>query len=236
MKAVPIRIASAFTLVFALSAGLPVARAAVPEPPAPGLARTAPDTSHFLPRWLHLHASGGFGWIASPTQIRQRYEPGQDFEFGLETRMRKTFRLRLNGEYQILPALGIAKYTFVTFTDPEGNQARDTVSFDWRQRGWLGAARLEGQWRALPHTWLLAGVGRGYLSAGVRAFHIADPFASLDVQFPGSSGWAWITSAGARYDFDMFGPVLGAELRWSTLDRPQDRLQTWSIRLGWLGR
>ena len=125
MKSVPIRIASAFTLVFALSAGLPVARAAVPEPPGPGLARTAPDTSHFLPPWLHLHASGGFGWIASPTQIRQRYEPGQDFEFGLETRMRRTFRLRLNGEYQILPALGIAKYTFATFTDAEGNQARD---------------------------------------------------------------------------------------------------------------
>src|SRR5215475_14190614 len=106
MKAVAPRIASAIALVVALSAGPSVARAAVPEPPAPGLASTRPDTSHFLPTWLHLHASGGFGWIHSPTPIRQRYEPGQDFEFGLETRMRKTFRLRLNGEYQILPALG----------------------------------------------------------------------------------------------------------------------------------
>src|SRR5262249_60014406 len=68
-----------------LAAGPPgSARAAVPEPP-PGGPRAAPrDTSHFLPHWLHLHGSAGFGWISSPTAIRQRYEAGQDFEAGPE--------------------------------------------------------------------------------------------------------------------------------------------------------
>jgi len=235
MRASPSRFAAA-TCALALLAIAPVALAAVPEPPTGAPPASAPDTSRFLPAWLHLHASLGFGWIATPTFLRQRYEAGQDIEFGVETRMRKNFRLRLNGEYQALPALGQATYQTVIFRDLDGGEVRDTLSFDWRARGWLGAARMEAQWQALPHTWLLGGFGRGYLGAGLRAFHFADPFTTLDVHFPGSSGWAWITSAGMRYDIDFLGPVLGAEVRWSSLDRPQDRLQTWSIRIGWQGR
>lgn len=211
-------------------------RAAVPEPPPARAPAAAPDSATFLPRWLHAHGSVGLGWIHSPEFIRQRYEVGQDFELGIEARPRPRLRVRLNGEYQVLPAVGRASYQFVTFQDLEGNQAVDTLSFDWRGRGWLGAARAEVQWRALPHTWLMVGAGRGYLGAGLRAYHFRDPFQTLDVEFPGSSGWAWIGSLGTRYDFDLFGPTLGAELRWSTLDRPQDRLQTWSLRIGWQGR
>jgi hypothetical protein len=217
--------------------GLPVgARAAVPEPPPPAVTPSAPDTSAFLPPWLHIHASFGIGFISSPEFIRKRYEAGQDFEAGLEMRPRKNVRLRLNGEYQVLPALGRVNYQFVTAQDIEGNVTTDTLSFDWLGRGWLGAGRAELQWQALPHTWLLAGGGRGYLSAGQRAYHFRSPFETLDIEFPGSSGWAWISSLGARYEFDIFGPVLGAELRWSELHRPQDRLQTWSIRIGWQGK
>ncbi len=212
------------------------ARAAVPEPAPPAALASAADSGSFLPRWLHLHGSIGLGWIQSPVFIRQRYEAGQDFEFGLEARPRPRLRVRFNGEYQVLPAVGRASYQFVTFQDIDGGQLKDTLSFDWRGRGWLGAARAELQWRALPHTWLIAGVGRGYLAAGMRAYHFRDPFQTLDVEFPGSSGWAWIGALGARYDFDLFGPTLGAEVRWSTLDRPQDRLQTWSLRIGWQGR
>lgn len=212
------------------------ARAAVPEPPPRANQPAAADSAQFLPRWVHMHGSFGYGWIQGPAVIRQRYEAGQDFELGLEARMRPNLRLRVNGEYQVLPAVGQAIYQFVVSQDLDGSQAVDTLSFEWRARGWLGAARTELQWRALPHTWLMAGAGRGYLGAGVRAFHFRDPFQTLDVRFPGSSGWAWIASAGARYDFDVFGPLLGAELRWSTLDRPQDRLQMWSLRIGWQGR
>jgi hypothetical protein len=213
-----------------------LARSAVPEPPMRATAPSAPDTSQFLPRWLHLHGSAGYGWLSSPAFLRRRYEAGQDFEIGVEARMRRHLRLRLNGEYQVLPALGHARYQFVSFRGIDGGQITDTLSFDWRGRGWLGAARAELQWRTLPHTWLLAGAGRGYLDAGVRAYHFRDPFVILDVDFPGSSGWAWITSLGARYDFDVFGPLLGIEGRWSSLERPQDRLQTWSVRVGWQGK
>ncbi len=212
-----------------------VARAAVPEP-EPAVVATAPDSESFLPRWLHMHASAGFGWISSPRFIRERYEAGEDFELGVEARLRPRLRLRLNGEYQVLPAVGKATYQFVTLQDIDGGTLMDTLSFDWRGRGWLGAGRAELQWQALPHTWLLAGGGRGYLSAGVRAYHFASPFQTLDVRFPGSNGWAWITTLGMRYEFDLFGPTLGAELRWSSLDRPQDRLQTWSVRVGWQGK
>lgn len=210
--------------------------AAVPEPPPPVATSPAPDTGAFLPRWLHLHAAFGFGWISSPRYIRERYEAGQDFVLGVETRVRPRLRFRLNGEYQVLPALGRVNYQYVVLQDLDGGTMTDTLSFDWLGRGWLAGANAELQWRALPHTWLLVGGGRSYLSAGQRAYHYNSPFETLDVEFPGSSGWAWIGSLGARYDFEIFGPVLGAEVRWSTLDRRQDELQTWSIRIGWQGK
>jgi len=211
------------------------ASAAVPEP-SPEPPAAAPDSAGFLPRWLHLYGSAGIGWISAPRFIRQRYQAGQAIELGLEGRPRRDLRLRFGGEYQVLPAVGRATYQIVTLRDLEGGVALDTLSFDWIGRGWLGAARGEAHWRALPATWLMAGVGRGFLAAGMRAYHFRDPFIELDVEFPGSSGRAWIGMLGARYDFEVFGPRLGAEVRWSTLDRPQDRLQTWSIRIGWQGK
>lgn len=230
------RLPLSLSLFCVLTLGAGRGLAAVPEPPRGPGAVAARDTSHFLPRWLHMQGSAGYGWIQGPEPIRQRYEAGQDFELGLEARMRPGLRLRLNGEYQVLPAVGSATYEFVVSQAADGTQVLDTLSFDWRGRGWLAAARTELQWRALRRTWLIAGAGRGYLAAGVRAHHFRNPFEMLDVRFPGSSGWAWIASAGARYDFDLFGPMLGAEVRWSLLERPQDRLQMWSIRIGWQGR
>src|SRR5262249_12035955 len=103
-------------------------------------------------------------------------------------------------------------------------------------RGWMTAARAEMQWRALPHVWLLAGTGWGYMDAGVRAFHFHDPFQTLDLQFPGSTGAGWLASTGLRYEFDLFGPLLGAELRYSAFNRRQDALQRWPLRIGWQGR
>ncbi len=225
-------------LVAALLAFSPasVVHAAVPEQSFPAQRAAVPDTSQFLPRWLHLHAGVGYGWLSSPPNIRERYEAGQDFEFGVEARTQPRVRLRLSGEYQVLPAIGRVNYTIFGTEPRGGGTATDTLSFDWKQRGWIGAARLEGQFRLLPHTWLLAGGGRGYLGAGVRPYHFRDPFGTVDIEFPGSSGWGWLTSAGARYEFDIFGPVLGAEVRWSVFDRPQDHLQLWSIRIGWQGK
>ena len=228
---------AAIVLTTMLALAAVPAHAAVPEPPPPGAPATAPsDTTSFLPPWLHLHASFGIGWISAPRFIRERYEAGQDFEAGVEVRLRPRLRLRLNGQYASLPALARVQYQYVVLRDLDGNAVMDTLLFDSLGRGWLGAARTELQWRALPHTWLLLGAGRGYLAAGHRAYHFANQFETIDLEFPGSSGWAWIGSVGARYEFDIFGPVLGAEVRWSRLDRRQDELDTWSIRIGWQGK
>lgn len=229
------RHAPALVLSGVLAAAAIPARAAVPEPPPPA-SPAPPDTTAFLPRWLHLHASFGIGWISAPRFIRERYEAGQEIEAGFEVRLRPRLRLRLNGQYATLPALARVQYQFVTFQDIDGSTVTDTLLFDSLGRGWLGAARTELQWRALPHTWLLLGAGRGYLSAGHRAFHFENQFETVDLAFPGSSGWAWITSLGAAYEFELFGPTLAAEVRWNRLDRPQDELDTWSIRIGWQGK
>src|ERR1044072_7544323 len=62
------------------------ASAAAGPPPRRAKAPAAPDSAHFLPRWLHSNGSAGYGWIQGPALIRQRYEAGQDFELGLEAR------------------------------------------------------------------------------------------------------------------------------------------------------
>lgn len=223
-------------LVVTLCCVAPCARAAVPEQSFPAQQAAVSDTGQFLPRWLHLHGSIGYGWLSSPRRIRERYEAGQDFEFGLEARVQPRLRLRLNAEYQVLPALGELRYTILNTGGRVGGALSDTLSFDWQQRGWLGASRAEAQLRVLPHAWLIAGGGYGYLESGVRPYHFEDPFGTVDIVFPGSSGWGWLGSAGLRYEFDLFGPTLGVETRWSAFTRKQDDLQLWSVRIGWQGK
>ena len=218
------------------------ARAAVPEPTPEETAKaTARDTSRFLPRWLHLHASAGLGWLASPEWMRKFYQAGQSYDAGLEIRPGKTLRLRLNGEFQDLPAVTDARYSYPYGVSGIGTPLRDTVVVEARANGWIGSARLEAQWAIAPELWVLGGFGRGYLESGLESVNSGNQFApSLDYQFPGSSGWAWIGTAGASYEFELFGPRLSAEVRTSYLMRDQvrvdqSRMQTWSIRLGWGG-
>lgn len=190
------------------------------------------DSSGVLPRWLHFNASAGAGWISAPARIRQRYEGGWCFDGGLEARVHPRLRLRLNGEYQMLPSIGKEIYGIDNYYDANGVFHSDTLAFEYLRRGWLGTGRIEAQARVLPHIWLLGGIGRGYLGSGGRAFDFATPFETRNVRFAGSSGWAWIPMIGARYDFDAFGPLIAFETRYSALQRQQDVLHTWSIRVG----
>ena len=209
---------------------------AAPETPAETVPKpAAQDTSRFLPRWLHLHGSAGLGWLASPEWMRKFYQAGQSYDAGLEARPGKTFRLRLNGEYQALPAVTHAEFSFIVRDARQAIPVGDTVRVEERANGWIGSGRLEAQWAIAPQLWLIGGFGRGYLDTGLHSVHLSNDFASFDFDFPGSSGWAWIGTAGASYEFDMFGPRLSAEVRTGYLMRDQDRFQTWSIRLGWGG-
>jgi hypothetical protein len=212
------------------------ARAAPPEPPAEAAAKpAAADTSRFLPNWLHLHGSAGLGWLASPEWMRKFYQAGQSYAVGLETRPGATFRLRLDGEYQALPAVTEAQFSFVTSQSLDGVPTRDTITVESRANGWIGSARLEAQWALAPELWVLGGLGRGYLETGLHNVHAGDATESFDLDFPGSSGWAWIAIAGTSYEFELFGPRLSAEVRTSYLMSGTNRFQTWSIRLGWGG-
>ena len=232
------RIAMLASLAACLAAPRP-AGAAMHEPPAEGdkpSASAATDTSRFLPRWLSLHGSAGLGWLASPEWMRKFYQAGQSYDLGLEARPGATFRLRLNGEYQGLPVVTEAQYSYVYGVTIEGVPLRDTVVVQDRGNGWIGSARLEAQWALAPELWLLGGLGRGYLETGLHSQHPSDAFASsFNIDFPGSSGWAWVATAGTSYEFALFGPRLSAEVRTSYLMLGTSRMQIWSIRLGWGG-
>ena len=231
------RTAALASLAACLGAPLP-ARAADPEPPVEEVAKSAApkDTNRILPRWLHLHGAAGLGWLASPEWMRKFYQAGQGYEAGLEVRPGGAFRLRVNGEYQTLPAVTTARYIYVASVSGLDNEpVRDTALVERTATGWLGSGRLEAQMAITPHLWVMGGFGRGYLETGLRSFHQGGSFSSLDFQFPGSSGWVWIGTAGTSYEFEVFGPRLSAEVRSSYLMRDQDRFQTWSIRLGWGG-
>jgi hypothetical protein len=229
------RIAALLSLAAILCAHR-AAVAAEPEASDSTAKSASRDSSRFLPRWLHLHAAVGLGWLASPEWMRKFYQAGQGYEIGLETRPGTYFRLRLNGEYQVLPAVTDASYGFITSVSGiDGSPRRDTVLVETRATGWIGSGRLEGQIGLTPHLWLIGGIGRGYLETGLKTVHAGDPFSSFDLVFPGASGWVWMTTGGASYEFDLFGPRLSAELRSSYLMRERDRMQTWSLRLGWGG-
>ena len=211
------------------------ARAAVEPPVEEAEKAVAPDTSRFLPGWVHLHASAGLGWLASPEWMRKFYQAGQSYDAGLEVRPGNTLRLRLNGEYQGLPVVTDAKYTYV-YLAPGGVPIRDTLVVEERANGWIGSARLEAQWSLAPQLWVLGGLGRGYLETGLQSQHPSSVYgSSFIIDFPGSSGWTWVATAGTSYEFAVFGPRLSAELRTNYLMRNRDRMQTWSIRLGWGG-
>jgi len=228
------RLATQASLAACLLALRP-ARAAVPEPAAEAANAAVQDTSRFLPRWLHLHAAAGLGWLASPEWMRKFYQAGQSYELGFEARPSNTFRLRLNGEYQGLPVVTDAKYTYVYMT-PGGIPLRDTLVLEERGNGWIGSARLEAQWSLAPQLWVLGGLGRGYLETGLQSQHPSGVYSSsFIIDFPGSSGWTWNATVGTSYEFELFGPRLSAEVRTNYLMKERDRLQTWSIRLGWGG-
>lgn len=224
---------SCSALMLTLLSARPVT-AAVREPePEPEESQVViVDSSGVLPRWLHLNASVGAGWISAPVHIRKRYEGGWSLDGGLEARLHSRLRLRLNAEYQTLPSIAQGIYGIDNYFDANGVFHSDTLAFEYLRRGWLGAGRLEAQAKVLPHIWLLGGIGRGYLSSGGRAYDFATPFESRNVTFAGSNGWAWIPMIGARYDFDAFGPLVAFETRYSALQRKQDVLHTWSIRIG----
>ncbi|MCE9626441.1 MAG: hypothetical protein K8R56_00810, partial [Candidatus Eisenbacteria bacterium] len=129
------------TLVLASPVVWPAVAAAAP--PAPADDGEEPqvvivDSSGVLPRWLHFNASVGAGWISAPARIRKRYEGGWNLDGGVEARVHPRLRLRLNGEYQMLPSIGKDIYGIDNYYDANGVFHSDTLAFEYLSRGWLG--------------------------------------------------------------------------------------------------
>src|SRR5262249_7760149 len=153
---------------------------------APDSAKAAaPDSSRLLPRWLHAHAAAGLGWLASPAWMRKFYQAGQGYELGVETQPASGFRLRVNGEYHMLPTVAPRMYTVApSLPGLNSEPTRDTLQLRTTGQGWIGSGRLEAQVRLTPHMWAVAGVGRGYLETGLHPIHEANAFETLDLDFP----------------------------------------------------
>jgi len=139
----------------------------------------------------------------------------------------------------MLPIVTTSQYTFITISPSEAIPVRDTLHLETTGQGWLGSGRLEAQVRLTQHVWAVAGLGRGYLESGLQPIHESNGTETLDLDFPGSSGWAWLTTIGGTYEFDFLGPLLAAEVRWTGIHhgevRPLERMNAWSIRIGWSG-
>jgi hypothetical protein len=214
------------------------ARAAVPEPERQPAKPAAVDTSRFLPRWVHLHAAIGVGWLASPPAIRQLYQAGQGYELGFEARPSSAWRLRLNGEYQTLPVVIDHDFRFVTQTGIDGQVVVDTLRLEGTGQGWLGSGRLEAQRALIPGVWAIAGFGGGYLTSGLNSVNVLGQEFSFERVLPGVSGWVVMPSIGGVAESDVLGPMLGIEVRWTQIIMPQrtgEHLQQWSVRIGWTG-
>lgn len=200
--------------------------------PAPSTAR---DTMWWAPIVRHGWIEGGVGWMAAPTAIRRNFEAGQGFGAGLETRPSAAVRLRVGGDYQILPANG-SGILLVESSNLLGDVFADTVRFATRSAGWMGALRTEAAVRIPGHVWLLAGGGRLYLDDGLGELsERLAPDMRLRLQGAYRDGWAWFATAGALLDLESWlHAPLSFDVRWRSARRGDDDLRFWTIRVGYL--
>src|SRR5262249_40958987 len=96
--------------------------------------------------------AAGLGWLGSPAWMRKFYQAGQGYELGFETQPASGFRLRLNGEYQMLPIVTTSTYTVVTSVPGLNSEpTRDTLQLRTTGQGWIGSGPLGGPGRLPPH-------------------------------------------------------------------------------------
>ncbi len=215
----------------ALLLALLVASPAVAQPGAQRPA--ARDSAWWAPLLHHAWLSGGIGWMAAPTSIRRHFEAGQGFAAGLEAHPRRALRLRVGGDYQILPATGEVIFIEESST-PLGVILADTIRYTLRSPGWMGSLRVEASVRAPGGLWLSGGGGRAYFDDGLgdRAGSYG-PDVAVRIRGADRDGWAWYGTAGASLGLE---PVLHVPIAvgvdWLTARRGDDHLGFWHIRVG----
>lgn len=185
-----------------------------------------PDTLHrTLGGPWQLWGIAGFGWLASPSDVRKRYGGGLDVGLAGDRRFQDRVALRARVDFDDLPS-----------NKPDAvilNGIAYATNVDYGH-GWRLAATGGGALRVWNHLWLEGEAGGGYYKNGLGTNFYQDLVTNTVVPVPDRSGWGTTWGAGARYEFQPArrDRVLG-EFRFGSMDRDGMQLRFYSIRAGY---
>jgi len=207
-----------FTIALASPAHAQPGRFGRPVAPADTLHRTLQGP------W-QLWGIAGIGWLASPTDVRRRYNGGLDVGLAGDRRFADRVAARARVDFDDLPS-----------NKPDAvviNGIAYTTNVDYGH-GWRLAATGGGALRVWNHLWLEGEAGGGYYKNGLGTNTYQDLVTNTTVPVPDRSGWGATWGAGARYEFQpgRRDRVLG-EFRFGSMDRDGMQLRFYSIRAGY---
>lgn len=214
-----------------------VAAHAQPPAPRPGPPRAAAKRDSTFAGVLLRHAwlEGGYGWLAAPSRLAERFESGQGYAVGLEARTPGRGIVRLGLEFQMLVARVVANYEAAPGIQPD---LVDTTRFELDSRGWTGGLRAEAGIEGPLGIRLLAGVGRDYFDAGEpSSLGFVSEDALLRVREVAPDGWGWSYAFGVARSLQPLLPwPMGLDVHWRSLRVAGDDRRVVAIRLTSLRR
>ena len=225
------RASGTLLLLFGLMLGSPAA-AQMDGPPhahARGHRAHGPDSTRFLPRWLHSYAELGPGWMQLPVDIRTRYGASLSLGLGLDVDPVSPLQLAVRGNYYMLTPKDAA---YSGFYDP--NSPAPGYELTGGGTGHLIDLLFVTSLRARGPFWIEGGVGGGHFGSGYPDEAFQDPLTGNIVDIVGKSAWGGAFSIGTRYEFQPTPrDHLFALVRWETFDDRGTALQFWTLRAGY---
>jgi hypothetical protein len=191
-----------------------------------------PDTSRFLPRWLHASLEAGVSWMQGPHEVSNRYSAGLAFGGAFWVAPAAGVRVSAQVEYFDLPNGGNG--SFGTY-QRSGGQTNTTPLYNYNAFG--GGHTIEGlgvvSVRAWRGVWVEGGAGHGYFASGYPKILFFDGATGEAISIPGESGWGPAYTAGAAYEFTVRRREhLYVSGRWTRLERGNVQLDFVPLRIG----
>lgn len=199
-----------------------------------GDAVAKPDTSRFLPRWMHASLEAGVSWLQSPAAVKDRYNAGVALGGALTATAAPRLRLAARLEYLDLPNGEMGYYGSYQTVD---GQAYAVPNYGYNAFG--GGRALDAlvlasarPWRQL---WIEGGAGYGHFSSGLPRIQFLDGVTGEWIDVPGQSGWGATWTAGFAYEFRVGRKPdhLCAGVRWMRLDRDGVALDFVPVTIGY---